>query len=141
MRIPCFLPVDVVDGAVEGVWLPDIVQPALRHRVWSKENVTRVPDYEWEGNKEPEEGDAVRGVRPFPCGARARAAREGFGGGEVGWGKVGGMVSRGNHVGSYCRVGLIGGDTCDCLQWILAIAALNETLTNDNDVRCDAMQG
>jgi len=47
----------VVDAAVEGVGRPEgAVQRAARHAVRAEEDVERVPDDEWEGDEEPEEG-------------------------------------------------------------------------------------
>jgi len=47
----------VVDAAVEGVGRPEgAVQRAARHAVGTEEDVERVPDDEWEGDEEPEEG-------------------------------------------------------------------------------------
>ena len=99
MLLVRFLAVDVVDLAVEGVGGENgSVQGAIGHGVRAQQDVGSVPKDGGEGGEEPEEGDGGWGVSPAAFAGGARGASEGFGGGgEVGWGKGGGVVAGGDH--------------------------------------------
>ncbi len=98
MLFQSFLPVYVIDLAVEGVGSEDwSVQRAIGHGVRAEQDVGCIPEYGGQGGEEPEEGYGGGGVGPAAFAVGARGAGEGFRGGEIGRGKGGGVVARGYH--------------------------------------------